>query len=93
MDESIDNDNCEDVANSVFMFSKQRICTQCFDKDHLTQNQGAINELGKEIYVKSNTSTKRQSKAILPPISSWANTSTGVTQGTYANLAQDYRSE
>ena len=36
---------------------------------------------------------KRQSKAILPSISSWADTSTGLTQDTYANLAQDYMLE
>ena len=40
--ELIDNDNCDDEANSVFTFSKQRICTTCFDKDHLTQNYDSI---------------------------------------------------
>ena len=91
--ESQDNNNYDDEANSAFMFSKQRICTKCFDKDHLTQNHDEIINLHKEIYNRSNKSTNRQSKAILPSIPSWSDTSTGITQGTYANLAQDYRSE
>ena len=88
-----DNNNYDEEANSAFMFSNQRVCTKCFDKDHLTQNHDTIIKLRKAIYEKSNTKTKRQCKAILPSIPCWADSSTGITQDTYANLAQDYRSE
>ena len=51
---SLDDNICEKEANSAFMFSKQRICTKCFDKDHFNKDHDSIIKLRKEIYEKSN---------------------------------------